>query len=341
MFKKFHLLCTLLTFCFFVTKVAHGGPTLEKIRAAGSLTCGVDFEEVEYSMEDAHGNHSLFDIDICKAIAVAVLGPNAKSIVVPYRAEADALEGLKGGKFAVLATGSVNLSNTADTGIGFAPTILHDSQALMVNTTMGIHAPQDLAGKKICVLGSTEIERQLEGYLGREKIKAVLFPFSEEGEMEAAFITGNCAAITADRTQLGYERIAFKGMAKDFLILPDVIAKDPLAPAYRLDDPEWAAIVNWVVEALIQAEESGVTSTNLTASKKSEDPVVMRLLGTHRGWGQYLRLDDGWAANVIGAVGNYGEMYERDLGAGSVMKLDRGPNNLWSKGGLMIAAPMR
>ncbi len=338
--KRWLLLVLVLT-GLLVTRSAHAGPTVDRIRAAGSLACGVDFEEVEYSMEDAHGNHSLFDIDVCKAIAVAVLGPHAKWTITAYRDEADALEGLKAGKYAVLATASVNLSNMPNTGLEFAPTILHDSQALMVNTTMGVRTPQDLAGKKICALGSTEIERQLEGYLGREKIKAIVFPFSEEGEMEAAFITGNCAAVSADLTQLGYERIAFKGMAKNYAILPDVIAKDPLAPTYRQDDPEFAAIVNWVVEALIQAEESGITSTNLAAMKSSDDPVVMRLLGTHRGWGSYLRLEDTWAANVIAAVGSYGEMYERDLGSRSVMKLERGMNNLWSKGGVMVAAPMR
>ncbi|HEY1159290.1 MAG TPA: hypothetical protein VGE83_01590, partial [Terracidiphilus sp.] len=152
---------------------------------------------------------------------------------------------------------------------------------------------------------------------------------------------GNCAAITADVSQLGYERIAFKSMARNFEILPDVIAKDPLAPTYRLDDPQWAAIVNWVVEALIQAEESGVTQRNLAEMKKSDDPVVQRLLGTHRGYGQYLGLDDAWAANVIEAVGNYGEIFDRDLGPESTMKLVRGPNNLWTQGGLIYALPIR
>ncbi len=320
---------------------AHAGPTLDKIRAAGSLPCGVDLEEVEYTMQDAHGNHSLFDVDICKALAVSVLGPGAKFTIVPYRAEADALEALKAGKVAVLATASTNLLDTANTALGFAPTILFDYQGFLVNKTMGITTPRDLAGKKVCFLGGTEIQTQLEGYMRRERIKWLPFPFSEEGEMEAAFITGNCAAVTADVTQLAFERIAFKGMAKNFAILPDSIAKDPLSTAYRLDDPQWASIVNWVVEALIQAEESGVTQANLATMTKSEDPVVMRLLGTQRGYGEYLGLDDAWAAHIIEAVGNYGELFDRDLGVRSVMKLDRGLNELWTKGGLMYSAPMR
>jgi general L-amino acid transport system substrate-binding protein len=130
-------------------------------------------------------------------------------------------------------------------------------------------------------------------------------------------------------------------LAKNFEILPDVIAKDPLAPTYRLDDPQWAAIVNWTVNALILAEESGVTKANLSEKLKSDDPVIKRLLGTQRGYGQFIGLDDAWAARVVEAVGNYGEIFERDLGSSSAMKLARGPNHLWTNGGLLYAFPMR
>jgi general L-amino acid transport system substrate-binding protein len=208
---------------------------------------------------------------------------------------------------------------------------------------VGITSPKDLAGKKVCFLSGNEIETQLQSYMQRENIKWLPFPFQEEGEMEAAIVTGNCAAITADVSQLAYERLGFKNMAKNFEILPDVIAKDPLAPTYTLDDPQWATIVNWTVEALIQAEESGVTQANLAdmKMKKTDDVVIRRLLGLHRGYGQLIGLDDAWAARVIEAVGNYGEMFERDLGSGSVMKLPRGANNLWTQGGLMSALPIR
>ncbi|MGA2171131.1 MAG: transporter substrate-binding domain-containing protein [Terracidiphilus sp.] len=323
------------------TATANAGSTLDKIKAAGSLPCGIDTEQPEYSTQDAHGNHGSFDLDICKAVAVAVLGPNAKFTVKPFRDEQDALKALKAGEIALLATGSPNYINTTNAGFGFARPIFYDYQGFLVNKTMGIRSPRDLAGKKICFLGGTEIEIQLQGYMKRENIEWLPFSFQEEGEMEAAFITRNCAAITADVSQLAYERIAFKGLARDFEILPDVVAKDPLAPTYRLDDPQWAAIVNWTVEALIQAEESGVTQANLAEMEKSGDPVIQRLLGVQRGYGQYLSLDDAWAARVIEAVGNYGEMFERDLGAGSVMKLPRGPNGLWTQGGLMYALPLR
>ena len=330
------------------TATAYAGATLDRIKATGSLPCGINTEEPEYSTQDAHGNHTVLDVDICKAVAVAVLGPKAKFTVVSFRDEQDALKALKSGQIALLATGSPNFINTAsfnttNVGFGFVRPIFYDYQGFLVNKTMGINSPQDLAGKKICYLGGTEIEAQLESYMQREKIKWLPFPFEEEGEMEAAFVTRNCAAITADVSQLAYERLGFKSMAKNFEILPDVIAKDPLAPTYTLDDPQWATIVNWTVEALIQAEESGVTQANLAEmkTKKSDDVVIRRLLGLQRGYGQLIGLDDAWAARVIEAVGNYGEMYERDLGSGSVMKLPRGLNNLWTQGGLMYALPIR
>ncbi|MGD0830376.1 MAG: transporter substrate-binding domain-containing protein [Terracidiphilus sp.] len=332
---------------FFITAImicaapASAGTTLDKVRTDGALTCGIDTEEPEYSTQDAHGNHGAFDLDLCKAVAVAVLGPNGKLVVKPFRDEQDALRALKSGQIALLATGSPNYINSTNAGLGFSRPVLYDYQGFLVNKTMGIQSPKDLAGKKVCFLGGTEIEIELQGYMKREKIEWLPFSFQEEGEMEAAFITRNCAAITADVTQLAYERIAFKGMAKDFEILPDVVAKDPLAITYRLDDPQWAAIISWIVEALIQAEESGVTQANVATMKKSDDPVIQRLLGAQRGYGQYLALDDAWAAHVIEATGNYGEIFERDLGAASPLKLPRGANNLWTKGGLIYALPIR
>ncbi|MGB8013897.1 MAG: transporter substrate-binding domain-containing protein [Terriglobales bacterium] len=323
------------------TTLAHAGATLDRIKAAGSLTCGINTEEPEYSTQDAHGNHVVLDADICKAVAVAVLGPNAKFTVVSYRDEQDALKALKAGEIALLATGTPNYMNTGNAGFGFARPIFYDYQGFLANRTMGVSTPKDLEGKKVCFLSGTEIEIELTSYMQREKIKFLPFPFQEEGEMEAALVTRNCAAITADVSQLAYERLGFKSIAKNFEILPDVIAKDPLAPTYMLNDPQWATIVNWTVEALIQAEESGVTQGNLAEMKKSDDEVIRRLLGVHRGYGQYVGLDDGWAARVIEAVGNYGEMFERDLGSGSVMKLPRGANNLWTNGGLMYALPIR
>lgn len=319
---------------------ARAGATLDKVRAAGALTCGIDTEQPEYTLDDAHGNHGAFDLDLCKAVAAAVLGENAKLVVKTFRDEAGSLKALAAGEIDLLATASVNL-RTANGSFALARTMFYDHQGLLVNKSGGIRSLADLRGKKICFLVGTEIERQLTAYMQREKIAFVPGPFSEEGEMEAAFVTGNCAAVSADVSQLAYERIAFRNRSQNFEILPGIVAKDPLAPAVRSGDPQWAAIVDWTMQALIQAEESGVTQANAAEMKKSNDLVVRRLLGAEKGWGQFLALDDDWAARAIGAVGNYGEIFERDLGSGSPMKLERGMNNLWTKDGLMAADPIR
>jgi general L-amino acid transport system substrate-binding protein len=320
---------------------SNGGSTLARIKAAKVLPCGVDFEEAEYTNSDAHGNHSAFDLAMCKAIAVAVLGPHAATKIVPYRDEQDALAGLKSGEVAVLATGSANYIETAAHGFGFTQPVFYDYQGFLVDKAANIHSTAGLAGKKVCFLLGGEEEAEIHAYMERQNMKWLPAPFSEEGEMEAALITHNCDAISADVSQLAFERIAFRSMAASYEILPDVVAKDPLAVTYRLDDPQWAAVVNWVVAALIEAEELGVTQGNLVDSKKSTDPALMRLLGTQRGYAQYLGLGDDWAGNVIEAVGNYGEIYERTLGAKSPMRLPRGVNDLWTRGGLLYALPIR
>ncbi len=190
-------------------------------------------------------------------------------------------------------------------------------------------------------MGSTGPEENLKTYMRNRHIAYQPYPFEEQGEMEAAFYTNQCEVYTADITQLAVTRAKFRALAKNFVILPERISEDPLAPAYRLDDPQWAAVVTWTINALIQAEESGVSRANLAASRAGTDPVVQRLLGAKGHIGHALGLADDWAARAIAAVGNYGEMFDRDLGAGSRLKLDRGVNALSTKGGLLYAWPIR
>jgi general L-amino acid transport system substrate-binding protein len=340
--KSLPFFCSLL-FAFFVCGTAgrsQTATTLERVRTAGSLSCGVDREEPEYTLDDAHGNHAQFDIDICKAIAVSVLGSGAHFTIRPYHDEADSLKALKNGEIDVLAAASpyINVNNGT---FRFARPIFYDYQGILVNSDTGVRSARDLAGKKICFLIGTEIEWQIEAFMKRQAIPFIPGPFSEEGEMELAFVTGHCSAVTADISQLAYERIAFKNMAPKFIILPDMVAKDPLAPAVRADDQQWAAIVDWVMNALIEAEESGVTQANSAQMAASDDEMVRRLLGTHKGYAQFIGLKDDWALNAIQAVGNYGEIFERDLGPKSPMHLDRGQNNLWKNGGQLMAEPVR
>jgi general L-amino acid transport system substrate-binding protein len=330
----------LLLFPSVVLSSATAATTLDKIRSSGTLACGINIEEPEYTLEDAHGNHSAFDIDICKAVAAAVLGPGAKFTIKSYRDEADSLKALSSGEIALLATGSPHLRNSNGSFI-FGHNVFYDYQGILVSQRSGITSARDLAGKKVCFLIESERDTQINGYMALQQIKFIPGPFSEEGEMEAALISGTCAAVTADVSQLAYERIAFKRTANKFEILPDIIAKDPLAPVVRNDDPQWAAIVDWTIQALIQAEESDITQSNVREMTKSNDVTVVRLLGIQRGWGQYLKLDDDWVVHVIESVGNYGEIFDRDLGMGSPMKLDRGMNNQWNHGGEFYANPIR
>ena len=316
--------------------------TMAKVRAAGALNCGLNREEPEYSNLDAHGNRALLDVDLCKAVAVAVLGPNARFNMVPFPDEATSLSALRTGTIDLLATASPTMTNNAKLGFAFGPVMLFDYQALMLNTSMGVHTVRDLAGKKICYLTETNIELNLNAWMERQHIKFLPFPFQEEGEMEAAYLTNNCAAITADATQLAYERLAFRAKGRNYQILPDVLAKDPLASATRGDDLAWTAVVRWIDTALLEAEESGITSANARAMRSTAtDPAILRFLAVTPGLGKPLELDDEWALRTVQAIGNYDEMYQRDLGTATPMHLDRGLSRLWTEGGLLFAEPIR
>lgn len=316
--------------------------TLARVKAAKALNCGINREEPEYSNLDAHGNRALFDVDLCKAVAVAVLGSGARFNITAYPDETESLKALRGGTIDMLATASPTLTNNASLDFAFGPTMLFDYQALMVNTALGVHTAADLRGKKVCYLTETNIELRLNAWMTRQGIHFIPFPFQEEGEMEAAYLTNNCAAITADVTQLAYERIAFRAKGKDYLILPDVLEQDPLASATRGDDPAWTAIVRWVGNALIAGEENELTKANVQSMRTSStDPAVLRMLGATPGIGKPLALDDAWLFRTLQAVGNYGEIFERDLGPATPMRLQRGANRSWMQGGLLVSQPFR
>jgi general L-amino acid transport system substrate-binding protein len=316
------------------------GPTLARVRSAQQLSCGVNIEEPEYSLDDAHGNHSKFDNELCQAVAVSVLGSGAKYVIHTYRYEADALKALQKGEIDLVATGSPYLDNDNGSFV-FGRPIFYDTQGILLNRALGVRSAKDLEGKKICFLVGTEIERQLTAYMDRNRVHFIPGPFSEEGEMEVALVSTTCSAVSADVSQLAYERTNFKSLAKDFVILPDVVANDPLAPVTLPGDAQWSAIVNWSLQALVLAEEEGVTARNVDEKKQGGDLLTQRLLGVNRGWGQFLGLDDEWAAREIRAVGNYGELFDRTLGAASPMRLERGANRLWNEGGLLLPEPIR
>jgi general L-amino acid transport system substrate-binding protein len=303
------------------------------------LRCGIDAEEAEYSTSDDHGNRAAFDADLCHAVAVAVLGTNAQVKATHYPDDRAAMQGLANGEVEMVATLPDDFTHSVGTNLTLTRPVLWDGVGFLAPEGSAATRARQLSGKKICFLAETNVEESVRAWFAREHLEFVPFPFQEEGEMQAAFATGNCGALAGDRTRLAQNRAALSRHGRQVRLLPETISKDPLAAAVREDDPQWAAIVRWVMEALVQAEESGVTRANVKTklARADSDPVLRFLLGGSHQIGSLLGLDDGWALRTIEATGNYGEIYERDLGSGSALKLPRGENNLRIHGGAMEA----
>jgi len=322
-----------------------GSSTLARVRAAGVLGCGIDQEAAEYSTSDDHGNREAFDADLCHAVAVAVLGERGRVRVVDYPDDLASMEGLHAGEVEMVPTLTDDFTHSVGMHVEMTRPVLWDGVGFLVPDASPVREARQLGGKKICFIAETAVEESARSWFARKHLEFVPFPFQEEGEMEAAFATGNCGALAGDRTRLAGTEELMAQHGKPTRLLAETISKDPLAAAVRDDDSQWAAIVNWVMEALIQAEESGVTRANVEAmrtraAKASDgDPTLWFLLGGSHQIGSGLGLDDDWVVHVIEATGNYGEIYERDLGRGSALKLPRGENNLFEHGGLMRSLP--
>ena len=324
---------------------ADGASTLSRVRGAGVVRCGIDVELAEYSTADDHGNRAAFDADLCRAVAVAVLGANAKIASVNFPDDAAAMAALAAGEVDLIPTLTDDFSHAVGTHIAFTRPVLWDGVGFLVPAASVVTRARQLSGRKICFLAETTVEESVRAWFASERLSFVPFPFQEEGEMQAAFATGNCGALAGDRTRLAQTRAAMAAHNKPTRLLPETISKDPLAAAVREGDAQWAALVSWVMEALVEAEERGVTQANAHAlsagAAKDTDPLQRFLLGGSHQIGSGLGLDDGWVARVVEAVGNYGDIYERDLGSGSAMKLPRGENLLGRDGGRMVALPAK
>lgn len=316
-----------------------GHTTLDRIRARHAVSCGISKEEEDYSRATDHGNRAAFDIDFCKAVTVAVLGPGTPLVIKSYPDEPTLLKALLAGEIDLAATASPTVANTAR-GLLFSAPSLHDGQGFLLPNNPAVRSPADLAGKKVCFLTGSAAENGLHSYALRHGITYAWYPFSEAGEMEAAFFTGQCDAITSDATQLANIRSIDSRRREEFTILTQRIREEPLAAATLATDVRFTVIVNWVLQALVEAEELGVTQKNVRQMQASTQPELQQLLGQRYGTGSTLSLDPYWATAVIEAVGNYGEIFERDLGPRSPLGLDRGQNRLATQGGLMLALPL-
>jgi len=318
----------------------HAHPqTLARIRETKTLRCAINRETPEYSTSDDHGPRQAFDADLCRAVAIAILGPTARIAAIPYPDDGAATEALRTNQVDLIPTQTLDLTHASDPAFTFTPPILYDGVGFLVPIAAHLTHPTQLAGKKICFLAETEVEVSLRAWFSARRLHFLPFPFQEEGEMEAAFVTRNCTALAGDLTRLAATRLAFGPLATRYALVPGQISEDPLAAASRSDDPAFAAIVRWTLEVLLQAEALHLTRKTIAAPHPNSDPTIQILTGQTHEIGARLGLSNAWATEVVSAVGNYGEVYARALG--SPLALPRALNRLSSHGGLMLPLPLK
>jgi general L-amino acid transport system substrate-binding protein len=320
---------------------AWAGPTLDKIKQAGMFSCGVQTGVAGFAQPDSQGVYSGFNVDICKAISAALFGDPGKVKYVPLTTQ-QRFTALQSGEVDILSNNTTwTLTRDTDLGLNFAPVVFYDGQGFMVAKKLNVKSAKELNGATICVQPGTTTELNMADYFRSNKMEFKPVVIEKIDEAVAAFFSGRCDAFTTDSSALAAIRVGRASNPDDYVILPERISKEPLAPVVRHGDDQWHDVVDWAIYTLILAEEKGITKTNVDDKLKSDDPDIKRMLGVTPGMGKALGLDEKWAYNEIKALGNYGEIFDRHLGAGSPLKLDRGLNALWTKGGLQYAMPIR
>lgn len=322
-------------------KPAAPSKTLKAVKARGTLRCGVNPELPGFAFQDNSGRWRGFNVDFCRALAAAVLGKPDKVSFVPLGNE-ERITALRTGKVDVLwRNTSWTFSRDAGDQLDMAAISYFDGQGFLVRRSLNLTSAVELNTAKICVQGNATSAQNLEDFFRSRGIAYTAMVFDSEEQTRAAYQAEKCDAFTADISALAAARSVLNSPG-DHVILPDAISKEPLGPLVRQDDPAWTDIVRWTLYALILAEEHGVTKANLEEMKAGADPEARRLLG-EGGFGAMLGLDADWAARAIAAGGNYGEIFDKTIGGGSALKLDRGLNALWNapKPGLLYAPPLR
>ena len=334
--KKYSV--TLLVFCWAFS--SYSASILDTVKKRGSVNCGTTQGVAGFSTPDSKGEWSGIEVDICRAVAAAVLKDPKKVKFIPLSAQAR-FTALQSGEIDILSRVTTwSLSRDTSLGLNFGPTVFYDGQGFMVRKKDKISKIAQLNGATICTQQGTTSELNLSDYFRANRLKMKTVVFESNDEVTQAFFKGRCDAFTNDASGLVAERSKTKN-PDDYIILEEVISKEPLGPAVRHGDDQWFDIVKWTVFAMITAEELGISSENIDGFKKSKDPSVKRFMGKTKGNGKSLGLAENWSYNIVKLVGNYGEVFERNIGKKSPLKLSRGLNALWNKGGLMYAPPMR
>jgi general L-amino acid transport system substrate-binding protein len=314
--------------------------TLAQVKARGALVCGVNEGLPGFSYMDESGAWSGFDVDFCRALAAAIFGDPNKVKLVPLSADAR-FQALKDGKIDVLSRNSTwTMGRETEYGLTFGGVTYYDGQGFMVPRAMRVTSALDLDGARVCVQSGTTTIDNLADFFTANHLNLQEVVTSSTDESIKNYDAGLCSVLTSDLSQLYALRLRL-AKPRENVILPDVISKEPLGPVVRQNDLQWIEIVRWVHYAMINAEELGVSSRTLGQALRSQKPEVMRLVGTSGDFGREIGLTNGWAANVIRAVGNYGEVFDRNLGAKSPLAIPRGLNQLWTSGGIQYAPPIR
>ena len=314
--------------------------TLKRTVKRDAVLCGVNTGLPGFSIPDDKGNWSGFDVDICRAVAAAIFNDPTKVKFIPLDAS-ERFKELRNRKVDILSRNSTwSMSRETEYGLNFAAVAYYDGEGFMVRQSRKIDSALELDGSKVCVQAGTTTQLNLADYFRANNIKYQELNFPKLDAVLQAYDSGQCDVLTTDVSQLYALRLRLTKPA-EHVILPDVISKEPLAPVVRQRDDEWLLIVKWTIYAMLNAEELGVTSKNIDEALKSKKPDIMRLLGTEGAYGEEIDLTRDWAARIIRHVGNYGEVYDRNVGEGSKLKIPRGLNQLWNAGGIQYAPPIR
>jgi general L-amino acid transport system substrate-binding protein len=321
---------------------AWAGKTLDGIKSRGQVVCGVHTGLAGFSAADSAGKWTGLDVDVCRAVAAAVLSDPEKVKYVPLTAQ-QRFTALQSGEIDLLSR-NTTLTLTRDASLGLLGTVVtyYDGQGFIVTKKSNIKSPKQFKNQTVCVQSGTTTEKNLTDYSKANNLNIKTVVFEKEEAATAAYFAGRCVSYTTDASGLASIRNKVATNPADHVILPDLVSKEPLGPMVRRGDDEWLAVVKWVIYGLVEAEEYGITQANVDQMKaSSQDPVVKRILGTGEDMGKLVGLDKDWMARAIKATGNYGEIFERNVGPKSALGLPRGINNQWNKGGLMYALPMR
>lgn len=314
--------------------------TLDAVKKRGVLNCAVNVGLPGFSQPDDKGNWTGLDVDYCKAIAAAVLGDANKVKYIPTTAK-ERFTALQSGESDVLVRNTTwSLARDSSLGLSFVGVNYYDGQGFMVKKSLGVTSAKELDGATVCVQTGTTTELNLADYFRSNNMTYQPVVFEKAAEILQAYQAGRCDVFTTDASGLYAERLQMQN-PDEHIVLPEIISKEPLGPSVRQGDSQWFTIVKWVHFALLNAEELGITQANVDEMKSSQNPDIRRFVGVEGDFGQGLGLDNDWAVRIVKAVGNYGEIFDRNVGKGSRIKIERGLNALWNQGGLQYAPPIR